>query len=266
MLSDAPLYENLKAFALDDQSAQFKFSDRLARENGWTKSFTAAAIDEYKKFVYLAATSATMVSPSDVVDQVWHQHLTYTRSYWQHMCATLLGKPLHHNPSGGGHDENAKFGNLYAATLAAYRREFGHDAPPAIWPLPDNRARATPESRRIDVRSNLVVAYRTIARTAAVAVGGLASVYGNAAFAAATTPAHTSSKTALFTIGAIIVAIFVFAGGASKRKSKQDKSGSGCSGGSCSTSGHGSDGGSGGHGCGGGGDGGGGCGGGGCGS
>ena len=93
MLSDATLYENLQNFALDTEGAQYKFSDRLARENGWTRSFTQAAIAEYKKFIYLAATSTTPVSPSDVVDQVWHQHLTYTRSYWQQMCAALLGKP-----------------------------------------------------------------------------------------------------------------------------------------------------------------------------
>src|SRR6185312_495115 len=139
MRSDRSLYQALGEFALDDESASFKFSNRLARENGWSLAFAKKAIDEYKKFVYLAATSPTPVTPSDIVDQVWHLHLTYSRSYWDEMCGEILNKPLHHGPTKGGASEDTKYRDLYAATLLAYRREFAHEPPPAFWPPSDAR-------------------------------------------------------------------------------------------------------------------------------
>ena len=50
------------------------------------------AIEEYKKFMYLAATSNQMVSPSEIVDIVWHQHLIFTQSY-KEFC-DILGKKI----------------------------------------------------------------------------------------------------------------------------------------------------------------------------
>ena len=58
---------------------------------------TQKAIEEYKKFMYLAATSNQMVSPSEIVDIVWHQHLIFTNSY-SDFC-NLLGKRIEHIPS-----------------------------------------------------------------------------------------------------------------------------------------------------------------------
>ena len=79
---DLELWNKLNDFQIDDRRAAFRFTDRLAQENGWSKAFARRAVDEYKKFIYLTATGATPVTPSDVVDQVWHLHLTFTRSYW----------------------------------------------------------------------------------------------------------------------------------------------------------------------------------------
>ena len=91
------LWNNIVAFDLDHPVSQYSFSLRVARENYWTRNFTARAILEYKKFMYLAATSPDMVSPSPVVDTVWHEHLTFTKSY-QEFC-DLLGKQIQHVPS-----------------------------------------------------------------------------------------------------------------------------------------------------------------------
>ena len=87
------LYESLTRFLLAPP-----FAKRLSRENGWSIHYTARAIAEYNRFVYLAAVSPTPVTPSEVVDKVWHLHLLYTRSYWQGLCAEVLGRPLHHDP------------------------------------------------------------------------------------------------------------------------------------------------------------------------
>ena len=70
------LFEKIQAFELDDDSASFKLSERLARENGWNKTYTQRVIDEYKKFIFLCCITDTGVTPSDPVDQAWHLHLT----------------------------------------------------------------------------------------------------------------------------------------------------------------------------------------------
>jgi len=123
------LYESLTRFPLEPS-----FSKRLRRENRWSTTYTARAMAEYKRFVYLAAVSPNPVTPSEVVDKVWHLHLVYTRSYWQDLCAGLLGRPLHHDPSAGGGSEATKFVNWYEATKALYRQEFGEEPASDLWP------------------------------------------------------------------------------------------------------------------------------------
>ncbi|MCA9160733.1 MAG: hypothetical protein KDA51_00850 [Planctomycetales bacterium] len=88
------LWSQLELFQLDVPTHGLVFSERLARENAWSPSYTRRAIAEYKRFLYLAMTSSHVVCPSDAVDQVWHMHLTYTRSYWNDLCGELLGRPL----------------------------------------------------------------------------------------------------------------------------------------------------------------------------
>src|SRR5262249_27909909 len=91
------LWEKILEFDFDDPPSQYGFSTRLANENYWTKKFTQKAILEYKKFMYLAATSESMVSPSEIIDVVWHQHLIFTKSY-REFCA-VIGKEVQHVPS-----------------------------------------------------------------------------------------------------------------------------------------------------------------------
>lgn len=75
------LWNEIEKFDFDFSLSEYGFSTRLAYENEWTTFFTQKAIEEYKKFMYLAATSNQMVSPSEIVDIVWHQHLIFTQSY-----------------------------------------------------------------------------------------------------------------------------------------------------------------------------------------
>jgi hypothetical protein len=77
------LYKRIQAFALDRPDSQLSFSQRLAKDNGWSLGYTQRAIEEYKKFIFLAVAAGHPVTPSDQIDQVWHLHLTYTRLYWQ---------------------------------------------------------------------------------------------------------------------------------------------------------------------------------------
>lgn len=89
---DRTLWQKTAAFDLDDQPGQYTFSVRLMHENSWTRSFTTDAILEYRKFMFLEATSGKMVSPSETVDTIWHLHLLFSESY-QEFC-NLLGKQI----------------------------------------------------------------------------------------------------------------------------------------------------------------------------
>jgi hypothetical protein len=133
------LWQKIESFTLDDPETAFKFSDRLARENGWSPEFTAAVIEEYKKFIFLCCITESGVTPSDAVDQAWHLHLTFTKSYWNDLCRDTLHKEIHHNPTKGGQQEANKFDDYYTATKELYRSKFGYDPPAAIWPVNEKR-------------------------------------------------------------------------------------------------------------------------------
>lgn len=131
---DDPLWLRLQAFEFNDAGASLTFTRRLARENGWSVGFATRVVEEYKRFVYLAMTAGHQVTPSDEVDQAWHLHLTYTRSYWDDLCREVLGRPLHHGPTKGGRAEGERFEDQYERTLASYRNAFGEAPPDAVWP------------------------------------------------------------------------------------------------------------------------------------
>ncbi len=131
--SQQALYDKLMAFVIDEPGVELTFARRLARENGWSLPYAERVIVEYKRFVFLAMTAGQVATPSEQVDQAWHLHLTYTRSYWDGLCREVLGQPLHHGPTKGGAAEQAKFIDLYNQTLASYRRFFGQEPPADIW-------------------------------------------------------------------------------------------------------------------------------------
>lgn len=133
-------WHNLNYLNIDDENSAFSFSDRLAKENNWTKEFAKKAIFEYKKFVFLAKHAGHPVTPSLEVDEVWHLHLIYTRSYWDDMCKAIDFQ-LHHGPTKGGKAEGEKFNDWYNKTKESYEKYFG---PPskAFWP--DNNIRFAP--------------------------------------------------------------------------------------------------------------------------
>src|SRR5262249_52293403 len=95
------LYERLLAFEIDEPVTELTFASRLARDNGWSAAFADRVIAEYRKFAFLSVAAGHSVCPSEEVDEAWHLHLTWTRSYWHGFCP-LLGGPLHHQPTKGG--------------------------------------------------------------------------------------------------------------------------------------------------------------------
>ena len=107
-------------------------------------------VAEYKRFMALAVLAGHPVTPSEEIDQAWHLHMVYTKSYWHGFCRDILGKEIHHSPTTGGAEEGAKFQDWYAMTLASYRRIFGEEPPVEIWPVPEIRFSGAVNGRWID--------------------------------------------------------------------------------------------------------------------
>lgn len=268
--TQSALWTKLASFEINEEDATFTFENRLARENGWSRTYTDRVMAEYRRFLFLCAAAGHPCSPSDPVDEAWHLHMIYTRSYWERLTP-LLPTPLHHHPSKGGTVESEKFEDWYARTLASYRRLFGEEPPLDIWPPVGQQLKK--HTIPVDTRYHLVIPRRVLRRTALAAVGASAVLL---------TAVGWTSTVAAIDPGSAVVGIFglLFVGGvvvaAAKAAKEQAKNGlgggsgyssfgSGCSTTSgCSSGDSGSSGGDsgGGGGCSSGGDGGGGCGGG----
>ena len=109
-----------------------------------------AAINEYVRFMCLIRRQQVQamstgsqdgahslpLSPSRLVDLVWHAHILHTREYVA-MCANHFdAKFVHHVPSTGPKNgaEREQARQSYVHTLAAYEQCFGVKAPADLWP------------------------------------------------------------------------------------------------------------------------------------
>lgn len=178
-------WEKLERFQLNDNQAVFGFAARLARENGWSHRFAERVIFEYKRFLLMTQHAGHPVTPSEEVDQAWHLHMVYTRSYWDGLCREVLERPLHHEPTAGGVDEEVKFRRQYERTLESYARLFGQAAPTDIWPSVEKRFQPM-RSRWVDVSRHwllpkpvwLRLPRTAVVRTAAVLMLSVVALVG----------------------------------------------------------------------------------------
>ncbi len=109
------------------------FAAKIARKHGWKRSFALKAISEYKKFVYLGVVSNFHVTPSKIIDVVWHEHLLFTRAYRQ-FCEEVIAYQFDHNPELiPMADETGRFNAQYLDTIDFYVSEFGFKPPTDIW-------------------------------------------------------------------------------------------------------------------------------------
>jgi hypothetical protein len=162
--------ELIETFEIDRGPAELSFEKRLARENRWTISFAHRAIIEYRRFLILAVEAGHAVTPSDQVDQVWHLHLTYTRSYWDDLCGEILGRPLHHGPTRGGSAEKRRYHDQYEETRLSYRRLFGESPPEDIWPPSALRFGRDLHFRRVNLQEHWLLPRRLTVGVAGVLI------------------------------------------------------------------------------------------------
>lgn len=233
MPSNSDLWQRIQGFGLDISGDAYPFSARLARENHWSPEETLDAIEEYRKFIYLICVSPLPLTPSEVVDQVWHLHLLYTRSYWTDFCEGVLGRPIHHEPTKGGREQVVQFEEQYAQTLSLYEDEFGSEPPARFWPLVPFAT--LPGQRWVDRRDYWVIPKRAGRRWllggGTVALIALLASCGTLWADEKTGAIHTGFVGRMIVL-AIPFGLFWLIGLASRR-SKKDGSGDGSSGGGC---------------------------------
>ncbi len=91
------------------------------------------AIGEYKKFVYLGVISDCHVTPSKIIDIIWHEHLLFSSGY-KDFCKEVIEYEFDHHPELIAIDEQTEMYNAqYEYTLKLYRTEFGLEPPTNIW-------------------------------------------------------------------------------------------------------------------------------------
>jgi hypothetical protein len=109
------------------------FASKLSRKLGWSTAFGLRAIHEYKRFVYLGVVSATNVTPSKVIDQVWHEHQLFTKAY-RDFCRDVIYQDFDHTPELiPVPEQTLLFSRQYLSTLSLYRSEFNAEPPDDIW-------------------------------------------------------------------------------------------------------------------------------------
>lgn len=173
--AQSELFTRINAFAFDEADVAMPFAGRLAKDNGWSMLYARRVIEEYRRFAFLMVAAGHMAVPSDQVDQAWHQHLIYTRS-WADFCTNSLRTPLHHEPTRGGQAEQDRFIALYQQTLQSYHNFFGHP-PEDIWPKAEVRFGNDLYYSRVNTKQNFV-----IPRSWILAIASAAAILSAAAF------------------------------------------------------------------------------------
>jgi uncharacterized membrane protein YgcG len=147
-LVDAALADRIASAFGPHHASTRAFASKLRRKLGWETRFALRALDEYKKFLFLGVTGSTPVTPSKVIDQVWHEHLLFTRAYRQ-FCKEVLHHDFDHHPELVPEDsQTALFSEQYEETLRRYVAEFNVLPPPDIWGTPKFTLEVKPRSRR----------------------------------------------------------------------------------------------------------------------
>lgn len=120
-------HDRLEAVSRIDLS---KITQRLSEKcRDWTPERVQIAVEEYRRFLYLAMThpDVSLIPPTPDIDEVWHNHILYTVQYADD-CETLFGEFFHHQPGEGEMPMN-----LYQETLELYRTVFRTEPSGQLW-------------------------------------------------------------------------------------------------------------------------------------
>jgi hypothetical protein len=109
------------------------FAGKIAKKHGWKNDFAIRALSEYKKFIYLGLVSDFQVTPSKVIDVVWHEHLLFSKAY-RDFCNDVIEQEFDHHPELiPMADQTGRFSAQYLDTVELYKTEFDIEPPADIW-------------------------------------------------------------------------------------------------------------------------------------
>ena len=136
---------------------------RLQRKLGISAAEAFKRVRAYTQFLALKAASldidATKLSPPELVDSVWHEHVLDTKHYAP-ACLSAFGHPIHHDPNGDA-DVGLR-ARRREATLVALEKVYGDAYDEEIWAFP---AEERPKRKRAVVKREDTPASRTRRRT-----------------------------------------------------------------------------------------------------
>lgn len=129
----ANLWDNITSVFGGIDASTKAFAAKIARKHNWQKEFALKAVGEYKKFVYLGVVSNFHVTPSKIIDVVWHEHLLFTKAY-REFCDTVIQYQFDHHPELlPAAEETGRFTAQYLDTIELYALEFNAEPPEDIW-------------------------------------------------------------------------------------------------------------------------------------
>jgi hypothetical protein len=132
-VKDKELWERLQAYAFPLSAGRGSLREHLAGKTNLGADKAPRVVDEYRRFLYLAATSQEVVAPSPLIDRVWHTHINDTRAYVEDFAGKVIGRMIHHSPGRA----NAADDPAYGRTLVLYEQEFGEAPFAQVWPQPE---------------------------------------------------------------------------------------------------------------------------------
>ena len=124
MFAGDPEELRAKLWSLDLEPIIFKLMDEEEGE-GWTLEQSQMAVEEYRRFLFLTVTSASVIVPTRFVDSVWHTHILDTQKYMDD-CQQLFGFYLHHFPYFGkrGAEDQANLQTAFKQAASIYEAAF----------------------------------------------------------------------------------------------------------------------------------------------
>ena len=130
------VWHNISGMFDGEDASTKAFATKIARKLTWKYRFARKAIWEYKKFVYLGIISDFQVTPSKIIDQVWHEHVLFSKAY-REFCNDVIHYAFDHNPELIPDPSlTGIFHAQYLETIDLYKKEFGIDPPKAFWGKP----------------------------------------------------------------------------------------------------------------------------------
>lgn len=109
----------------------------LVERKGLSPAFVAGMAHEYRRFLgIIAAYPKDRFPISEMVDEMWHAHMLFTRDYTAMSLATR-GEYINHDPILDAAQKEAVLPYYHKGTLIRYREIYGVAAPRFWWPVED---------------------------------------------------------------------------------------------------------------------------------